>query len=145
MGTSFDDVIDLALVSIDDYTLMKLYQANETGFRNFCDGLLVRAIPNFFLCRQDLSYDMETRTFVSNLSPIEISILADFWCIEWFSRKINTASQFQAKLQNNGNFRNHSEAQNLKEKTSWADRLRERVYQKITDYQLMDLSSLFQE
>lgn len=41
-----------------------------------------------------------------------------------------------------GSFKNYSEAQNLKEKTSWLDRLRERVYQRITDYQVGDLSNI---
>lgn len=141
MATSFDTIIDLALSTVDDYTLVKLYNQGEAEFLKFCDGLLIRAIPNFYHCRQSLAYDAEKREFVSDFSPLEVSILADLWAIEWMTRKVDNSSQFQAKLQNSGSFKNHSEAQNLKEKTAWLDRMRERVYQKITDYQLENLSN----
>ena len=101
------------------------------------------AIPYFQKdCRQSLDYDLELREFVKDLTQEEISILADFWAINWFTKQTNDVTQFQLKLQNSGSFHNYSEAQNLKEKTSWLDRLRERVYQRITDYQLGDLSNI---
>ena len=81
--TSFDQVIDLALVTVDDYKLVKLYNQSEQEFKKWCDGFLLSAVPNFFQCRQSLEYDATTRQFVSDLTNIEISILADFWIIEW--------------------------------------------------------------
>lgn len=142
MATSFDTIIDMGLTTIDDYSLVKLYNNSEEQFQKFCDGLLIRAVPNFFLCQQPLTYNQTTREFNSNFSAIEISILADLWAIEWMTRKVDNSAQFQAKLQNSGSFRNHSEAQNLKEKTTWLDKMRERVYQKITDYQTENLSNI---
>ena len=142
MATSFDVVEDLGLAQIDDYTLNKLYNNDFGKFQKFCDGLLVNAIPLFTKCRQSLVYDLGTREFDSDLTNEEIAILADFWAIQWFERKVNNSAQFQAKLQNSGSFKNHSEAQNLKEKTSWLDRLRERVYQRITDYQVGNLANI---
>ena len=142
MATSFDIVEDMGLGQIDDYTLKKLYNSKPDKFQKFCDGLLIQAVPYFKDCRQSLEYNTETREFVNDLSNEEIAILSDFWMIQWFGRKVNNSAQFQAKLQNSGNFRNHSEAQNLKEKTSWLDRLRERVYQRVTDYQVGDLSNI---
>ena len=142
MATSFDTIIDMGLTTIDDYSLVKLYNNSEEQFQKFCDGLLIRAVPNFFLCQQPLTYNQTTREFDSNFSAIEVSILADLWAIEWMTRKVDNSAQFQAKLQNSGSFRNHSEAQNLKEKTTWLDKMRERVYQKITDYQTENLSNI---
>ena len=142
MATSFDVVEDLGLAQIDDYTLNKLYNNDFAKFQTFCDGLLVNAIPLFTKCRQSLAYDLNAREFDSDLTNEEIAILADFWAIQWFERKVNNSAQFQAKLQNSGSFKNHSEAQNLKEKTSLLDRLRERVYQRITDYQVGDLANI---
>ena len=142
MATSFDVVEDLGLAQIDDYTLNKLYNNDFAKFQTFCDGLLVNAIPLFTKCRQSLVYDLDTREFDSDLTNEEIAILADFWAIQWFERKVINSAQFQAKLQNSGSFKNHSEAQNLKEKTSWLDRLRERVYQRITDYQVGNLANI---
>lgn len=138
--TSFNDVIDLALVTVDDYKLVKLIQQSEEEFLEYCDGFLIRAIPNFFQCRQSLDYDLNNRVFESDLTPVEISILADFWAIEWLTKEVQNSAQFQLKLKVNNAFTFNSEAQNLKEKTSWLDRLRERVWQKIVDYQVSDLS-----
>lgn len=142
MATSFDVIEDMGLGQIDDYTLTKLYNTDFNKFQKFCDGMMIAATPFFKDCRQSLEYDLEAREFINDLTNEEIAILSDFWMIQWFSKKVNNSSQFQAKLQNSGSFRNFSEAQNLKEKTSWLDRLRERVYQRITDYQIGDLPNI---
>ena len=142
MATSFDAIEDMGLGQIDDYALTKLYNADFDKFQKFCDGLLIQAIPYFGSCQQSLSYDLTKRTFDADLTNEEIAILSDFWMIQWFGKKVNNVAQFQAKMQNSGSFKNHSEAQNLKEKTSWLDRLRERVYQRITDYEVGNLSNI---
>lgn len=143
MATSFDVIEDMGLVIINDYKLSKAYTTQFHIFQKFNDGLLMAAIPYFQKdCRQSLDYDLELREFVNDLTQEEISILADFWAINWFTKQTNDVTQFQLKLQNSSSFKNYSEAQNLKEKTSWLDRLRERVYQRITDYQLGDLSNI---
>lgn len=140
MGTEFDTIEDLALTIVSDYKINKLYVKDESAFKTYCDGFLISAIPNFMQCNQDLSYDLVSRSFNNNLTFLEISILADFWAISWLAKEIQDATQIDLKLSTSGGFETHSEAQNLKEKTAWADRLRERVYQKITDYQLSDSS-----
>ena len=99
MATSFDDVIDLALVIVNDYSLGAYYERDEEGFKKFCDGLLISAIPNFFQCRKSLDYDAETRMFVSELDNIEVSILADFWAMQWATRIINTKAYLEQKMQ----------------------------------------------
>lgn len=140
MATRFDTIEDLALTVVSDYKIAKLYNQDETAFKTYCDGFLISAIPNFTQCNQDLSYDTEEREFTADLTIMEISILADFWAIQWLTKEVQDATQINLKLSTSGGFETHSEAQNLKEKSSWLDRLRERVYQKITDYQLQDIS-----
>lgn len=142
MSTPFDKVIDLALVTVDDYKLVKLYNQSEEGFNQWCDGFLLSAIPNFFQCNQSLDYDVNAREFVSDLTNVEISILADLWIIEWFERETQNSAKINALLQTSGSFKTHAASQNLKEKSSFLDGLREKVYQKITDYQLQDISSI---
>lgn len=141
MGTSFDTIEDLALTIISDYKLNKLYNQSETEFQAYCDTFLISAIPNFIQCNQDLSYSLDTRAFDATLTSLEISILADLWGIAWVTKETQDATQINLKLSTSGGFETHSEAQNLKEKTAWLDKLRERVRQKITDYQLLDASS----
>ena len=142
MPTSFDQIIDLALVTVDDYKLTKLYNQSYEGFQKWCDGFLLSAIPNFFQCRQSLDYDLSTRQFVSELTETEISILADLWVISWLLRETQNSAKINALLQTSGSFKTHAASQNLKEKSAYLDGLREKVYQKITDYQLQDISNI---
>ena len=148
MATSFDEVIGLALIIVDDYKLNKLYNLDRDEFYQYCDGFLIKAIPNFTVCRQSLDYTVDynsnppVREFVNTLSIYEKDILADYWALEWFKKETQRASSINAALQNSGSFKSHSEAMNLKAKESYLDGLRVKVSQKCTDYQLMDLSVL---
>lgn len=140
--TSFDKIEDLALVTIDDYALDVLYNSSIDQFKSVCDAYLLSAVGNFTRCRTSLGYDLENRAFNSDLSDLEISILADLWQIEWMERKTQDSKQFQLKLKNSSNFSFNSESQNLKEKSTHLDKMREKVEQKITQYQLQDLDSV---
>lgn len=140
--TSFDEIIDLALVTVDDYKLGKLYNKSQVGFQSWCDGFLLSAVPNFFQCQQSLTYDLSTRQFVSELTNMEISILADLWVIEWFKRETQDSTKINALLQTSGSFKTHAASQNLKEKGTFLDGLREKVSQKITNYLLQNISNL---
>ena len=142
MPTSFDKIIDVALLTVNDYKFLKLYNQSREGFQKWCDGFLLAAIPNFFQCRQSLDFDLEQRQFVNELTFTEISILADFWIIAWLDREIQDSTQIQNKLQISSAFTQHSPAQNLKEKVALSNTLREKVYQKIVDYQVQDLDSI---
>ena len=142
MPTSFDTIIDLALTLIDDYKLIKLYNQSEQKFLAYCDGLLIAAIPNFFRCNQSLEYTADTRQFSNELTNTEISILADLWILEWFKKETQDSRKINALLQSSGSFKSHSAAQNLKEKTSYLDGLREKVEQKMTNYQLQNIDNI---
>lgn len=142
MPTSFDEIIDLALTLIDDYKLRKLYNQSEAKFLMFCDSLLLAAVPNFFRCNQSLDYDAATRQFNNQLTSLEISILADLWILEWFKKETQDSRKINALLQSSGSFKSHSAAQNLKEKTTYLDGLREKVSQKMTNYQLQNIDNI---
>jgi hypothetical protein len=114
--TSFDEIIDIALVKVDDYKIMKAYNQSQDVFKQYCDGFLINAIPNFFQCKQSLDYNVDKRKFISDLTNVEISILADFWVIEWFNREIQNSTKINALLQTSGSFKTHAASQNLKEK-----------------------------
>lgn len=142
MATSFDEVIDHALLVVDDYKLAKLWENNATGFKTYCDGFLISAIPNFIRCGASLEYDEANREFASTLTNLEISILADYWAIAWFSRETQNSAQIANKLQTSGSFKSHSASQNLKEKSAYLDKLREKVSQKVTEYQLLNIDNI---
>ena len=142
MPTLFNTIIDLALTLIDDYALINLYNQNQQKFFTVCDSYLITAIPNFTRCKQSLSYDATLRQFDNELTDLEISILADYWILAWFKRQTQDSKKFNALLQSSGSFKSHSAAQNLKEKNTYLNGLREKVSQKITDYQAQDIESL---
>lgn len=141
MATSFDSVINIGLTLVDDYKLVKLYNQDVDKFNSWCDGFLISAIPNFIQCRKELTYDSEAREFTADLTDMEISILADFWAIQWFIRETQVQTEISLGININGGVNRHSEAQNLKEKSAHLDKMREKVRQKITDYQVQDLSA----
>ena len=140
--TPFDTIIDLSLRLIDDYKLIKLYNQSQTKFLAYCDGLLLAAVHNFFRCNQSLDYDTTQRQFNNQLTSAEISILADLWILEWFKKETQDSRKINALLQSSGSFKSHSAAQNLKEKASYLDGLREKVEQKMTNYQLQNLDNI---
>lgn len=142
MPTSFDEIIDLALALIDDYKLRKLYDISQTKFLSQCDSYLIAAIPNFTRCNQSLEYDASARQFLNTLTPLEISILADLWVLEWFNKETQDSRKINALLQSSGSFKTHSAAQNLKEKAAYLDSLREKVEQKMTNYQLQNIDGI---
>ena len=139
--TSFDDIIDLALVEVNDYRLTKLYEnQTENDFNVYVDGFLISAVPLFTKCRQSLDYDEDTRYFTSDLTLSEKSILAKLWVLQWYRKDNQTYALYRQHLQNSGSFKNHSESQNLKENSTYADKLKEEVDRLIVAYQLEDIS-----
>lgn len=142
MPTSFDQVIDLALVQINDYKLAKLYNQSIDKYNDWIDTYLISASYEFTNCFQSLSFSKEARAFDSDLTLTEQSILADLWVLKWWERIKNDAAQLGMKLQS-GAFKNHSEASSLKEKSTEVDKIREKVYQKMqNEYPLENLSRL---
>lgn len=138
MATTFSDIIDVALVTIQDYKLNSLYQTNPEDFQTITNAFLLRGLPQFTNCKTPLTYDLTGQTFLNTLSPLEISILADLWVYKWFEWHIQNVTQFENKM-TPSDFKHYSEAENLKQKAEYLDRLREKHSQKMTDYSLQNL------
>ena len=141
MRTYFDEIIDLALVEVRDYKIDKLYNSNIDKFKIYCDGFLIRAIGEFNECMQSLDYDELERAFFNDLTREEISILADYWVIEWLKSETQTVEYFNLHL-NDRSFKHYSEATNFREKRSYLNELREKVKQKIVEYQINNFQNI---
>lgn len=139
--TSFDQIETLALSIVEDYKLSKLFENNYDNFQKFCDGLLFNALPQFTECRQDLTYNAETREFGVDLTNLEIYILSRYWVIAWWERENNNAAQIALKLGIKNQYSYNSESQNFKEKQNVIDKLREEVDRATQEYLLLDLDS----
>ena len=105
-------------------------------FNTYVDGFLISAIPFFPECKQDLSYNLDERTFDADLTLLEKSILANLWVIQWYSRDNQTYALYRQHLQAASSFKNHSESQNLKENSAYLDKLREELDRQKVAYQL---------
>ena len=136
--TSFDEIIDLALVTVNDYRLSKLAKQGEENFNTYVDGFLISSIPYFPECRQSLDFDAEQRQFESDLTNLEKSILANLWVIQWYARDNQTYALYRQHLQSASSFKNHSESQNLKENSVYLDKLREELDRQKISYQLQE-------
>ena len=136
--TSFDEIIDLALVTVNDYRLSKLAGQGEENFNTYVDGFLISSIPYFPECRQSLDFDEEQRQFESDLTNLEKSILANLWVIQWYARDNQTYALYRQHLQSASSFKNHSESQNLKENSIYLDKLREELDRQKISYQLQE-------
>lgn len=139
--TSFDQIETLALSIVEDYKLSKLFESNYDNFQKFCDGLLFNTLPQFTECRQDLTYNVETREFNVDLTNLEIYILSRYWVIAWWERENNNAAQIALKLGIKNQYSYNSESQNFKEKQNVIDKLREEVDRATQEYLLLDLDS----
>lgn len=142
--TDFDEIEDLALVTINDYRLAKLWEQDEEEFKTYMDGFLFKAVADFIQCKQSLEYSLEERVFLSDLTHREKVILANWIVIEHYARDNDTYALYRQHLQNSGSFKNHSESQNLKENSTYIDKLREEIDRQIVAYQLEDLSIYFE-
>ena len=77
------------------------------------DNFLLRSIPLFTNCQQDLTdYNTTTRTFNIELSLQEQMILSDLEILTWLDSQILDIKQFSLIL-NNTDFKTYSSAQNL--------------------------------
>lgn len=139
MGTPFDEVIDMALITIRDYKIDNLYVVNKPIFDVLFEGLLRKAKPKFVGCFQSLDIDLASKSFISTLTDKEIDIMADLINIVWFTSKVQDVTEFQGHMSDR-EYKKHSEANNLAKKTDYLDRLKEKLRQDIVDYHIADLS-----
>ena len=99
---------------------------------------MLRGLPQFTNCKTPLTYDTTTQSFTNTLTPLEISILADLWVYEWFEWHVQNVTQFENKM-TPSDFKHYSEAENLKQKSEYLDRLREKYSQKMVNYDLLNI------
>ena len=135
--TPYDDIIDLALVSIEDYHLNKLAIDSPNDFNIVLEGFMIRGLANFENCNKDLSQRSDKdRLFKVKLDEIEKSIIADYTVISWLDKEINDVRQITGMMQNQKEAHRYSEANNLNAKVHRRDQLMEQEAKKKTTYSL---------
>ena len=63
MNTTYDEIIDLALMSIEDYRLNNLFKSSPEKFKLVLEGFLVKGIPSYEHFINYLSHKETTTIF----------------------------------------------------------------------------------
>ena len=140
MATTFEEIYDLALVSIVDYKLNKLYAQSETDFATYLKGLLLKHLSDFTNCKYDLDVitNVAGNTFTVDLNMKEKSIIANLLVLSWWEKETYDATKITSYF-SGGDIKRLSEANNLKEKRSTMDEVREKISQEMMDYGLINI------
>lgn len=117
-----------------------------SNYDQYMTGFLLRAIPSFNNCNQDLT-DRNDTTFTFNitLTDAEKDILACLIAVQVLKKEVNDIRQIRGMIKNKDGER-YSEANLLKEKMALQDRLIELADKKMSAYDIAneDWSTFFE-
>ena len=133
MATPFSTIEDLALVTIQDYKLDRMYRASPTNWETFVAGYVVRASLHFDNSNIDLSYDLINKQFINTLGNSEIQILVYLFIQMWIERVAQNLTQIVSTMTPSDAKRTNVPAM-VKEQQYKLDTLREKTAQMITEY-----------
>jgi hypothetical protein len=141
MATAYSELYSKFLIQNQDYKIDLLATAATPVVTAYLFGFLELAIPEFTNCVQDLEdrdTDDEDGEFNITLTGVEQKILVNWMTYHWFLREVHNVTAFNSLL-NDSEFRRFSEANNLKEKSAYANGLREIYTQKMVDYGISEI------
>jgi hypothetical protein len=134
MGTPYSDIFELFLASVRDYKLDDLMEDSQSSLETYLKPLLIKAIPNFYDCTQNLEdRNDSTLTFNIDLTTSEKVILSNLLLIEWLTKEVNDVLQMSLHL-NDRDFKTYSESKNLYAKRQHLTMTKEEVEKQITAY-----------
>ena len=150
--TPFTDIYDLAKITIIDYKIDVLIQADYNAFLTYFRSLLTIGIPEFTGCLDSLEYTSKIELdenneevvnwyFVRDLDIYEKSILSKTIVLKWWEAQLQDVRAFQPHLSTK-NFKQLQESQSLKQKSEYKSALEEDISKAITAYQLQNLNKL---
>lgn len=101
------------------------------------ETFLIRGTSHFKNCVKPIksNINLTDKCFESELDLDEINILSDLMVLAWLDWNNSNIIEMNLAL-NDTDFKRFSEEKNLREKTMYADRLREKVNQDMVDYGL---------
>ena len=141
--TNFEDIYDLAKVTMIDYKLDNLAIKNYDAFLTYFRSLLTKGMCEFDGCLTSLDYTKvdDKYYFNADLSTKEKSILAKLIVKTWWEQGIQDVRVYQPHMSSK-NFKQLQESQSLKQKSEYKDKLDEDLGREITNYQLANMDKL---
>lgn len=156
--TPFTDIYSLAKVTIIDYKIDMLINADYEAFLTYFRSLLTVGISEFSGCLKSLEYqaieepsskvdENENPIMVINwyfnedLDIYEKGILAKIVVLKWWDTQLQNVIAFQPHLSVR-DFKQLQESQSLKQKSEYKDKLSEDIGRAIEEYQLVHMNEL---
>lgn len=134
--TTFSDIYHIFLNSIKDYQIKALFNEDISVAEDLLETFLMRAIPKFRNCQKDIrDVDMVNKSFRECLTIEEKEILAELMLLSWMDYVVNDITQMNLSLSDT-DYKHFSEERNLREKSMYTDRLREKTSQEMVEYGL---------
>lgn len=134
MGTAYSDIYDRFLVQIKDWKIDALYAVDPDDMETYLQGFLILSVPLFSpFADQDLERNDTTGEFTEILTDENITILSKMMVEQWLLKEIQDIRQINLHVTDK-DFKIYSEAQNLREKSSYLIQVRESISQMILDY-----------
>ena len=134
--TKFEDIYHLFLNSIQDYHIKNLFLEDQALAEDLLETFMIRGLSKFRNCEKDISnLDLENKEFLVDLNIEEQNIITDLMILSWMDHVVNDIIQMNLTLTDN-DFKHFSEEKNLREKSMYADRLREKTSQEMVEYGL---------
>lgn len=135
-NTQVEEIYKMFLLSIHDYRIKKLFADTPDIADDLLKHFLIAAVSKFVNCIKPIqNIDFINGVFNCNLDIKEKTILKDLMILSWLDWTINDITQMNWSL-NDNDFSHYSEEKNLKEKSQYADRLREKIDQDMINYGL---------
>ena len=135
-NTKISDIYKMFLLTIQDYRIKKMFIDSPEVADDLMQNFLMDAVSKFINCSKQINeLDFENDTFFCELDIQEKTIIKDLMVIAWMNWNVNDITQMNWSL-NDNDFRHFSEEKNLREKSEYADRLREKVSQDMVNYGL---------
>ncbi len=112
MATPYSDVFDTFLSKITDYSYINYTNDElESDFNKMLKSACARATS---IKEDRLTRDSILQEFISDLTDLEVEILACFMLVEWLNPKINNIELLKQSLSSK-DFQMYSQANHLKE------------------------------
>lgn len=135
-NTKISDIYKMFLLTIQDYRIKKMFIDTPEVADDLMQNFLIDAVSKFINCSKQINeLDFENDTFFCELDIQEKTIIKDLMVIAWMNWNVNDITQMNWAL-NDNDFKHFSEEKNLREKSEYADRLREKVSQDMVNYGL---------
>lgn len=133
-NTTLSEIYDIFMVAISDYRLIDLFNSSQEDFENYLQPWLESAITDFEnICDQNLNFDNGTKEFPVILTRVNKILLSKLMVKYWLQKEVNDVTQFNLHVTDR-DFKVASEAQNLREKASYLNIVKEDCSQLLQDY-----------